>query len=593
MFDFSADEIIKAYKEIELEKKEIEFRRFQKIIWQIENILESREIDPRELFELLYKAKLKKIEDEMRIKLANEKIANTVEPSPEQEEKPDATPEITEVTEKKKPEKEKSKEEKPVVIPIPIANAELIISKINERQSSFEEMQKKITKDRTHHYPEKHTIAAKIKALILMRMLDFSQYGEFAKWIKNNENLFKNLGFGEIPEKESAMITLLYCFNSSWMECIREDTERIITEIDNELKNPVNNNRKPKEDKEKQEEQEEKKSNVKESLPTEEKKSIVTSEPGAKLVISKINERQSSFEQMQKEMLEKMGPYSVHQNKKYPLVLKLKVFTIMEVYGFHSYTRLADWIKENEELVRKDLGFENLPETKTGISNAFYQSEHTIRKCLPEGEIKKIARKITDEIKNSEERKEEWKPICHNCKTSAFLVKDKEWEGHDEEKQAFRWICTKCKNTFLSRKRVYGNKNEKIDVSLDNLEKLKEEKMKNHAWGLYNLNGYKDYKEISFLINKKFPGYALEKTVSQWIQEKIAERNGLTCGQMDCFTGKNENLSMKNCETVKKMRGKDEYICDTKLKELVEKGDSRLNLAQFSNNLNPLTSHSI
>lgn len=444
-------------------------------------------------------------------------------------------------------------EEKKIIV-TPTANAKLIISKINERQSSFEEMQNKITKNRIRKYPEKHTIAAKIKAMILMRLLNFSRYAEFAKWIKNNEDLFENLGFGEIPEKEASIISLFYCFKSSWMEYVQKDTEKIIAEIESELQIPVDNKIKPDEEKQKI------------------KKSVIMPELSEKLIVSKINERQKSFERMEKEMLEKMGSYNVHQNEKYPVISIFKLFTIKHFYGFVSYARLAIWIEENKELVIKNLGFEDLPKTKTEISNLLNKSEHAIKEYFPKAEIKKIAMEITNELKIPREK--EFKPLCHLCRTSDFVKEDKGWKERDEENKVFRWVCN-CGNSFVSRKKPDNSKNDK---PLSNLDKSKEDRMEKYAWGLYNLNGHKNIKEIIPLINKQFLEHIDEETVSRWIQEKIKERNGLTCGQMNCFA-KNENSTTKNCKIIGlgKIRGKDELICDAKLEELTEKGDNRLN----------------
>jgi len=316
---------------------------------------------------------------------------------------------------------------------------------------------------------------------------------------------------------------------------------------------------------------------------------------GEELIISKLNEYHESFKQMEEKITEQRGREYGHIH---PMTARLKSLTLMRILDFSTHTRFAEWIRENEELTKK-LGFSYLPKTKIGISALFKQFEYAHKKHIP-GEVDRIAEKIKNELKISgypkeetkipdktsgEEPKEEWKPKCFNCDTSDFIKKDNEWKGTDEIKQIWKWICTNCGNSFVSEKKEAINENKLNKPSQEKRkdndpEKPKEEKMKRHAWGLYNINGYKDYEEIASAVTEKFEEKISKLTVHRWIKEEREKRRGLTCGEMDCFSDpkkeSDEKPRTKWCEGIGKMRGKDDYICNEKLKELIKNKDSRL-----------------
>ncbi|MCX6764840.1 MAG: hypothetical protein NTU58_04045 [Candidatus Nealsonbacteria bacterium] len=588
MISFDVEKIIEAWKEMEDERKGTDFLEFQKILSSssIGRIFELRGIDLRELFENLHSKEIKKIEEEIRKEFSNITKAEpglTEEPPPELKKDPLAVMPETEtiIKENNIPEKtneQREREEKKRIV-LAKASTELVISKINEHQDQFKQLEKKILEKmgryrNVHEKKKKYTLISKIKIFTIMEICDFRSFTVLADWIIGNEKLvIKSLEIDNLPKTREGISSAFYGSRGTIEKHLAEGeikkiADEIIDEIKKSVENKENNQKLP-------EKKKEQKFNIaEESLPTEkkeleekkseEKKSIIAPTSRAELIISMINKRQNSFELMVKKMFEKMGTFNARQNEKYPLILIFKLFTIKHFYGFVSYARLAIWIEENKELVIKDLGFEDLPKTKTEISNLLNKSEHAFKEYLPEAGIKKIADEIIDEIKKSVENKENNQKLPEKTKTI-----------------------------------FQGKKEKPLSPSLKRSSEKPEEEttaMRNYIWGLFNLNGQKDYNELLRLVREKFKGHVITKEIiPQWIQEERSRRNNLTCGGMDCFkeeAGKDKGLTTVYCRTVQRMRGKDENICNTELEELIKKADNRLS-AQFLNQPQPLPSRSI
>lgn len=410
-----------------------------------------------------------------------------------------------------------------------LAGIDLVISELNKHQTLFEKMERKIVEERNQKYASVGQMTPKLKCLVLMRTLGISKHIKLAEWMMENPEAIEKLGFKSLPESKTRIANILSQFERIPEEYIPGEIKEVAEKIEGELKNL------------------ERKTETKETDSKKEAKE-------------------------QKEQIPKCftcnSSANVVKNKNQKGVEPGRIAWICETCDHH--------FTAEEEEKKDDTPVEYSEEIK----------DKAVKLYIKEGksgmEISKVLKK-EDEVRIAydtildwvlERSDLEWIPICRVCGTRAHMAKDED-QGEIDLGE-IRRKCKRCESAFITSIKKHGKPEKKPEEESLPIE----EKIKNYIWGLWNFKGVKDNKEIIPEVNKKFEINIGERDINQCIKEKIAKRNGLTCGQMDCFNSFQKDPEQKqstvNCKVLTKIQGKDDYICEIKLKKLIGNNDSRL-----------------